>query len=220
MSLNRLKSFFLEEDPPSPAPEDTPQASPKTAVISNTGPSTVPTVSPAEMTAIDQRLQTILLEAIASSGAPAYKALDDVVDSLEDVVPNVNDRYRKALQILTKQGHSPITILNDVDKVIGALEESSRQFEVDQKNHFQNSVGALHRSVETLGQQIAAKQAEIARLTQEVQTLAQKRDADAASIASEQAQIDHVEGRFKVVFNTFMSEVQSQRAAVEKLQAP
>ncbi len=153
MSLkSAFKSFLFEEEAPK-APQVEEAAAPKAPIVSNTSSSAppVPQASVAEIAAIDQGLQAILLDAINGSGAAAYQALDTVVESLEDVVPDVNVRYKKALQILTKQGHSPITIINDVDKVIGALEESSRQFEADQKKQFQTSVGALHRSVETLG---------------------------------------------------------------------
>jgi predicted nucleic acid-binding Zn-ribbon protein len=214
MSLKSLKSFFYEEtETPSNAPS-TPAPAEPAPVISNLPPAPGP--STAETQRIDQALQQKMNHAIEAAGIAGYKALDDMLDSLEDVVPDVNVRYKKALEICAKQGYTPAVLLNDIDRAIGVLEEESRVFEADQKRQFQSSVGALTRSVETLTQQITSKEAQMAALQTEILALRQKRDTDASAISSEQATIDHVNSRFTAVYQAIMKEVQAQRTAVEQ----
>jgi chromosome segregation ATPase len=184
-------------------------------VISNHAPS-APSPSSAETAELDRKLHGLLMTTLDSAGISIYKALDGMVESLADVVPDENLRYKKALEILAKQGHTLPLILQDIDKAIGALEDSSREFEATQKSQFQQSVGALHRSVEELSTRITAKQAEAAKLAEEISTLTKKRDEDAASISTAQAKIDRVGGRYSVVYQAFMREVQAQRAIVEQ----
>lgn len=211
--LKGLKSFFYEDDPaPGAAVAPAPAAAP---VVSNHAP-TAPSPSASENAELDQKLHGLLMATLDGAGIAVYKALDDMVDSLADVVPDQNLRYKKALEILAKQGHTLPLILQDIDKAIGALEDSSRDFEATQKNQFQQSVGALHRSVDEATARITAKQAEAAKLAQEIGELSKKRDADAASISTAQANIDRVGGRYTVVYQTFMREVQAQRALVEQ----
>lgn len=217
MSLKDLKAFFYEEDEKKPAPpaQEVHSSAP---VISNQ-PST-PTVSPAEIQEVDKKLHEILMESLRVAGIASYTALDDMLDSLADIAPDLNVRYKKALEILAKQGHSLPLIYQDIEKAVGALEEASRNFEADQKKQFQESVGALHTSVDKLSQQIAAKQAQQAALTQEIAMLTKSRDTSTAEIASEQAQIDKVEGRFVIVYKSFMDEVQGQKSEIEKRMKP
>jgi uncharacterized small protein (DUF1192 family) len=211
---SKLRSFFIEDDPVGVPPGPTSKASPA-PVISNTL-STPPSPSAAETAELDQKLQGVLMHAIDNAGITAYKALDDMLESLADVVPDENTRYRKALEILSKQGYTLPLILQDIDKAIGALEESSRDFEAGQKAQFQSSVGTLHRSVEDLTARIAAKQAEVARLNAEIVEMTKKRDLDASSISTAQAEIDRVGGRYKVVYEIFMREIQGQRTRVDQ----
>jgi phage shock protein A len=139
-----------------------------------------------------------------------------MLDSLADVVPDMNVRYKKATEILAKQGHTLPIILTGIDKAIGALEDSAREFEATQKRQFQNSVGALHKAVEQADQMIAAKQQQMEALKQEINALTQKRTADAAQISTEQAQIDHVQSRYSVVYQRISNEVLEQRTAVDQ----
>lgn len=213
LGLKALKSIFYEEDPPPTASK--PAATSAAPVISN-HTSSAPAPSSAETAELDQKLHKLLMAALDGAGIAIYKALEDMLESLADVVPDENLRYKKALQILAKQGHTLPLILQDIDKAIGALEDSSREFEATQKRQFQQSVGALHQSVEALTAQITAKEAEAARLRNEIAEMTKKRDADAASISTEQAQIDRVGGRYSVVYGAFMREIQSQRATVEQ----
>ena len=216
MSLKDLKSFFYEEDEkkPTPAPEPHPSA----PVISNQ-PS-APAANSAELQAIDKQLQDILLASLHTAGIAAYTALDDMLDSLADIAPDPNVRYKKALEILAKQGHSLPLIYQDIEKAVGALEDASRAFEADQKKQFQTSVGTLHKTVDTLTQQIAAKTAQRDALTQEIAALAKSRDENSAEISNAQADIDKVEARFVIVYKSFMDEVQGQKSEIEKRMQP
>ncbi len=211
MSLKSLRSIFYEDDPVA----GTPTAPVATApVISNT-PS-VPVPDAAETAALDQKLHGLLMTALTTADIGAYRALDDMLDSLTDVVPDETIRYKKALEILAKQGHTLPLILEDIDKAIGALEESSRDFEATQKSQFQKSVGTLHQTVDDLTASIVAKQGQAAKLNQEVVEMTQRRSQASGSISTAQAEIDHVGGRYTAVYQTIMKEVQTQRAAVEQ----
>ncbi len=213
LGLKALKGLFYEDDSPAVPGQAVPAAS--APVISNHAPA-APAANSAETAELDQKLHGLLMATLDGAGIAIYKALDDMVDSLADVVPDQNLRYKKALEILAKQGHTLPLILQDIDKAIGALEDSSRDFEATQKSQFQQSVGALHRSVDELTAKINAKQAEVAKLNQEIGEMSKKRDTDAASISTAQANIDRVGGRYTVVYQAFMREVQAQRAIVEQ----
>ncbi len=218
MSLKDLKAFFYEEgDAKKPAPAQEPHAS--APVISNQ-PAPAPATDPAEVQAIDKQLQEVLMASLHEAGIAAYTALDDMLDSLADIAPNLDVRYKKALEILGKQGHSLPLIYQDIEKAVGALEDASRAFEADQKKQFQTSVGTLHRTVDTLTQQIAAKTTQRDALTQEIAALTKSRDENTAEISSAQAQIDKVEARFVIVYKSFMDEVEGQKAEIEKRMQP
>lgn len=213
MSLKTsLKSMFWEDDAPKadPAPAQTPSTAP---VISNQPAAPVVSIDTQK---IDQALQQKLVGAINAANITGYKTFDDMLDSLEDVVPDANVRYKKTLEICFKQGYTLPVLLNDIDKVIGILDDESRAFEADQKAQFQNSVGALTKSVEVANQQIAESEKQLLALQQHLTDLRQKRDIDAGAIGSAQSKIDQVNVRFKVIHQTLLTEVQGQRAAVEQ----
>jgi len=207
--LGGVRGVFLEDDAPPGQP--VPAKAPVPAPVAQPA---VPTPDEAETAQLDEKLKQQLLSSVYGAGVAAYKALDDTLETLEDVVPDINLRYKKALEILAKQGKTLPVILSDIDKAIGSLEEESRVFEADQKKHFQASVGALHTSVDTLKQQIQAKKAEVDRLNKEIEDMTRKCDADQASISTAQAEINHVQDRFTAVFQTIMREIQSQRSIV------
>lgn len=214
MSLkSTLAGYLFEPEVPKQpaATEATPQAA--APVISNQPAAPVVSIDTQK---IDQALQQKLVGAIHSAQIAGYKAFDDMLDSLEDVVPDVNVRYKKTLEICAKQGYTLPVLLNDIDKVIGVLDDESRAFEADQKKQFQNSVGALTQSVELANKQIAEGEQQLQALQQKLTEARQKRDTDAAAIGSAQSKIDQVNGLFKLVSQTIMAEVQSQRAAVEQ----
>lgn len=207
-----LRSMFVEDDAPS-TDAATPAGPHATApVISNQPIIAAP--SKADQQALDDKLQKLLIDAVEAAGIDGYKAFDDILDSLEDVIPDVNARYKKAMEILGKQGHDPVSLLNDIDKAIGALETESRTFEQNQKSQFQASVGALTKSVETTTQQITVKQQQADTLLKEVADLKQKRVTDQATIATEQSKIDNVQSRFGIVYRVLMSDIQNQRSIV------
>jgi hypothetical protein len=161
MSLkNALRDMFMEPEAPKvPVPETAHTPAP---VISNQPSAPVVSVDTQK---VDQALQQKLTGAIHAANITGYKTLDDMLDSLEDVVPDVNVRYKKALEICAKQGYTLPVLLNDIDKVIGVLDDESRAFEADQKRQFQNSVGALTQSVELANKQIAEGEQPSARLS-------------------------------------------------------
>lgn len=214
LGLKALKGLFFEEDQPPAIPGQS--VPPVSAPVISNHASAVPATNSVEIAELDQKLHGLLMAALDGAGITVYKALDDMLDSLSDVVPDENLRYRKALEILSKQGYTLPLILQDIDKAIGALEDSSRDFEATQKEQFQQSVGALHRSVDDLTARITAKQAEAARISQEIAEMSKKRDTDAASISTAQATIDRVGGRYTFVYQAFMKEIQAQRAVVEQ----
>lgn len=213
MSLkNALKGMFWEPD--TTAPEAAPvQAHTPAPIISNQPSAPVVSVDTQK---VDQALQQKLTGAIHAANIAGYKVFDDMLDSLEDVVPDVNMRYKKTLEICAKQGHTLPVLLNDIDRVIGVLDDESRAFEADQKRQFQNSVGALTQSVETANKLIAESEQQLQALQGRLEDLRKQRDTDAAAIGSAQSKIDQVNLRFTAVSQALMSEVQSQRAAVEQ----
>lgn len=209
-----FKKIFLEDEDPSEAAKPGTAPAPTAAPKSAAAPPPIVTIDQTRTAQIDKSIESQLLEDVFKAGVPAFKALVDILDSLEDVMPDPKVRYKKALEILDKQGHKAPLLLTDIDKAIGALQDSARVFEKRQKDRAQATVGTLTRSVETTNQQIATKEAQVKQLNQEIGELQAKRDADQASITTSQAEIDHVQGRFDIVYKSATDEIQAQRAAV------
>jgi hypothetical protein len=220
--FKNLKSLLFEDVPDPPIAAASPAAAPAAAVSPFT-PTTgapvfrapPPAIDPAVHAEIDRGIQTKLLEAVSAANATLYNELDDFLDTMADAIPDEGMRWRKALEFQAKKGHTPQLILLDVDKCIGALEEHGRLFSKNVEQQLKDRVGSRVQSVETLTNQIAAKQRELEALQNEIRALEDRRNTDQAAISTEQAKVERVQARFSVVFPIIMNEVKTQRAKLE-----
>lgn len=172
-------------------------------------------VDPAVYAEIDKGIQSKLLSALEKADASVYQELDDFLDTMADAITDENLRWKKAIEFLAKKGHSVGALLSDVDKCIGALEEQGRLFSADVARQLKDRVGSREQSVETLTQQIAAKEAQKAAMEAEIEALRQKRDTDQAAISTEQAKVERVQSRYDIVYPAIMADIKGTRMKLE-----
>lgn len=209
-----LQSVLYVEDDASPKALPAPVVAPPSARVISNGP-TVAVVDPAVFAEIDKGIQAKLMGALEKADASIYQELDDFLDTMADAIPDENLRWRKAIEFLSKKGYTVGALLTDVDKCLGILEEHGRLFSNDVARQLKDRVGSREQSVETLSQQILAKEAQLAAMQEEITALRQRRDTDQAAISTEQAKVERVQSRFDIVFPAIMADVKAQRTKLE-----
>jgi chromosome segregation ATPase len=191
----------------SPAPTAAPVASPPPVAAAPT------VVDSARFAEVDKACKARLTQAMENDGAPLPEEFMETLSVLE-TIPTEEARFKTALSLLGKRGHTPAAILSDYDKTLGVLEETARAFEGNLKVQIESKVGAKHASVEQLTSDIAAKQAQIQAMQAEIESLTVQRDNEQSSIAEEQSKLTTVQQRFKVIFAHVKNEIQGQRTKI------
>lgn len=194
--------------------EATPATPSKPATAAAVTASKPAAVDQAKLTELDQAAKKQLGEAMQKAGAALVEELSDLLDSLTDAIPDEKSRYTAALKILIKKGNPIGAILQDFDKCIGALEEDDRVFVGQLKAQFDKRVGSRTQAVADYDSQIATKQGQIQKLTDEIAEIVLQRDDAQKSITEEQTKLNQVQERFEMAYRALRSEVEAQRAKI------
>lgn len=203
---------------PPPAPAGTP-ANPyvvtaqwPTAVPVPTAPP--PGFDPERTAKYDASAQAALQEVFKAVNVRLLPELQTLLTTLEAAIPAEPMRYQTALKIFTAKG-TPITaILSEYDLYIGALEEKNRAFSSEIKGQFDSRVGSKVKAVQDYDAQIAATQAQIEALRQQVSDLTVKRATEQGGIAEAQGKLELMQQRFTIQYNAMRSKVDQQKTQV------
>lgn len=199
-------------------PSETPTAEPEAAAVAAVPAGPPPTASSSPVDAskyveVDKACRDKLIYAMENDGAPLPEAFMETLSALE-AIPVEESRFKTALTLMGKQGHTAGSILSDYDKTLGVLDETSRSFEESLKSQIDAKVGAKQQAVEQLTTAIGEKEAQIQALRVEIEQLKVQRDTEQSGIADEQIRISTVQHRFKVIYQAVLAEIQTQRAKI------
>lgn len=199
-------------------PSETPAAEPEVVAVAAVPAGPPPTASSASVDAskyveVDKACRDKLIHAMENDGAPLPEAFMETLSALE-AIPVEEARFKTALNLMGKQGHTAGAILSDYDKTLGVLDETSRSFESSLQNQIDAKVGAKQQAVEQLTAAISEKEAQIQALRVEIEQLKVQKDTEQSGIADEQIKISTVQHRFKVIYQAVLAEIQTQRAKI------
>lgn len=182
-------------------------ANPNTSLVQTPVVSTPSGMDPARAKELDDRARSIIIEALKNDNAPLVEEISDSIDTLAEAIADEGMRFRTALKMFIKQGHSVAVVLSDFDKCLGALDETKRTFESNMKTALDTQVGAKIRAVETLNGEIAVLQA---TLNEKIA----RRDQEQAGITTEQTKITQGQSRFSVVYTNIRRDIEQKRANI------
>lgn len=206
----------IVEDVPEPEPARAPAPSP--VPVRDLPPAAVhpdhPSLAPVKAV-VDQAARQRLEQAIASDAPPGYSEIVDMISTLAESIPDEGSRYRAALKLAAKHGHTVQDLLGDMDKCIGILEGKGRDFQEETKSQVARKVGARQKAVQDMDALIKSKQEQIQSIQQEIAQLSEKRGTEAAAITSETAKIQAVTESFEAVYDAVMDKLVDTRKKIE-----
>lgn len=199
-------------------PSKTPTAEPEAAAMAAAPVTPPPTASaapidPSKYADVDKACRDKLINAMENDGAPLPEAFMETLSALE-AIPVEEARFKTALNLMGKQGHTPGAILSDYDKTLGVLAETATSFEASLQSQIEVKVGAKQQAVEQLTVTISEKEALIQAARVEIEQLKVQRDTEQSGIADEQIKLSTVQHRFKVIYQAVLTEIQNQRGKI------
>ena len=211
-----LAETVEEDTPPAAEASIKPTGSiPAPAPVVQRAPSVSDPETQAKLAELDKSARQQLAQAMEGAGASLVEELGDTLETLkESGVEDEKVRYTAAIKGLTKKGHSVSAICQDMDKCIGVLEDKNREFASQLKGQFDKRVGTKTQTVQTCEYQIKVKQAQKAKLDQEIYDLSAQRTEAQSGITDEQNKLTQVGERFDMAYKAIRSEVEAQRAKI------
>lgn len=204
-----IKGAIVEETPEA-APAQGQSAPPPVPVPQSVAPPPQRVSKPE----VDQEARKRLEASITKAAPPGYVEIMDTVATLADSIPDEGARFRAALKLAAKRGHSLDDLLGDMDKCIGVLEGKKRQFEEETSHQMEAKVVARQKAISGLDEQIRAKQDQMTALQREVSELSEQRGTEAAAITSETANITAVRESFSAAYEVVYAQLQERRQKV------
>ncbi len=198
------------------APQIVKTASVKVETVAQVVAPQVSSIDAAKLAALDKSIHDQLSQALESANASTVEELGDLLETLSAAIPDEQLRYKTAIDILVKKGHTVDNIIADIDKCIGVLEDKSRVFTSEMKQQLDKRVGSKVTAVETLAATIQQKEDQVELLRKEIVELSVKKNAEQSGISEEQSKIAQTQDRFNSVFKKVRSEVELQKTKISQ----
>lgn len=193
----------------SPGVATYPQGAQIAVVQAQTYSQPAPSIDHGRARELDEKARSIIIEALKNDNAPLVEEISDSLDIFAETIPDEAARFKTALKIFAKKGHSVALVLSDFDKCLGALDETQRTFESNMRSALDSQVGAKMRAVEALNSEIAALQAS---LNEKIA----RRDQEQAGITVEQTKIEQAQSRFTIVYGNIRQDIEQKRAKIAR----
>jgi len=167
---------------------------------------------PAIIHSVDDGAARKRLEAaIESSAPPGYVELQDTLSTLADSIPDESARWKAAMKLAAKHGHSVEILLGDFDKCIGILEQKGREFEDETQAQLKRKVGGRQATIESLDTQIKTKHEQIQQLQSDISRLSEQRDAESAALTADEQKITSVKEGFVAAYQVVHAQLTDRR---------
>jgi len=215
--FNVIKSTFLHEEEESPSPAPAEDEAPRHAAPRPAPPPPARTAhDPDVVRKIDEQA-TAQLQAPVEAVAGTYAEFMASMEALAEAVPDVAQRQKAVIKLMTKKKIPLPRILNDLDACIGALEQEGRTFRSESEKHMTRKVGGLKQEVEAIGASMSAKQAQIASLEAELAALRTSKDVKENEVRSAESHAALVQERFNIIYSSTHAAMTAQRKQVSDL---
>ena len=165
-----------------------------------------PTAAP-DLSLSDPEMVTTLEHAVARSTEPGYEQFRTLYAAM-DGVPDEQLRYDvtlKALQASHKLG--PQAVLKSIEDRLGLLDAERAKFDTALAAETERSVDGTKQQLQSVADEIAAKQAEIKELQGQQSSLAQ-------AAREAQAGIDRSRASFAAAYTTVRSSLDAERTRI------
>ncbi len=163
----------------------------------------------------DQAARQRLEQAISASAPAGYSDVSDTILTLADSIPDESQRYKAALKLAAKHGHSVSDLLGDFDKCIGVLESKGREFQDEIKSQVEKKVGSRQAKVRTIEGLVSQNQSRIGALHKEIEQLTEQLSTENSAISADTARIQDVNDGFTASYDAVLAQLVDQRKKIE-----
>lgn len=222
--LQKIGLVTITDDPPAantPTPPVTaPPITPNVGVFTRApvAPlSSTPVLTPEQaqrLAELDNHAKERLLNVLVNDGAPLCEELSETVETLEDAIPDEAGRYRAALKLMAKKGHTKEAIAENYVKCLAALAVNAAEFDRETQDAIQRKVGSRQQQLTSLQGQIKSRQEQIELLQKEIVNIQAQCEAETVAIGEESHKITLVRDRFIAIYNVVRAEIEDQQKKV------
>lgn len=213
--VGSIKSALVEEVPEKREEATTVPEVPAARPAPNPALAQRNTPLPPPPAVIDQTVRNKLAEAVAGSAPPGYAELHANISALAEDMPDENARFRAAVKLAIKKGHSVPALLGDVDKCVGILEAKKAEFEKASSVQVEKNVRSRQTEAGGIEANINAKMFEIERLQREVQEATAKRAQLLLDAENEAWRLEAIKTGFVAAYESVKKEILDLRNKIE-----
>lgn len=145
-----------------------------------------------------------LLAELEGEAPQGYKDFVGDLATLSEALPTDELIYKSALKLAGKQGHTPAGLSLDYEKCLRLLDEQGRMFEASVQEQITAKVGGRQAEVARLDD-------EIAKLAEQLTQLQAQRDAEAEAIETDTARIETTKIKFQGAFAAVHAQLNDQK---------
>lgn len=165
--------------------------------------------------AVDPGFAAVLERETAEAAKPAFTAFEAVETAMRVSIPNDMQRIQAAAAAVSVHGHTLPAILTDVDECLEAIDRREQNLRVSFEKKTKERVGGLEQKAEAIAQAIAAKNAEIARLQQEVVAMENERQQALNSVSGERDKLTNTLNSLLATIAAFRAKWQAIKQTIK-----
>jgi len=209
-----LKGLVVEETP------DASKATPAVAgatVVYKQDPSTVAfSPSPvAQVVTSDPTVRKKLEALLEKAAPPGYQEVMATIATLVDIVPTEEGRYKAAVRLALKKGHTLDQLLGDVDERLRVLETAKQNFAASSEKNSATLVSSKEESARSATALAQEKQNQAMQLQKEAEELRLQAANLFHEAQDEKNRVALVVSQFLATYEEMKKEFQAERSKIE-----
>lgn len=201
--FKKIKSIFIVDEPGAEQPakaEEQPSGQNSDTYVP---PATNSSSSGADGGTPDPKFTDLLLKAIEANNTEGFDYLEfmNSVRSLENVIPDETMRFRSAFEMAKTMGVSKEKLAQSGDHYLRVLANEDKKFKDAMENQKSRQIQARSDQMASLEKDIATKQAQIEKLTKEIEEAKTLLGTTKAEIGQAMSKIESTNQQFVASYN-------------------
>jgi len=217
----KILGLFVQFDGAENAGQQSPEkapAAPPSAPVSATSPPVANTPAPLAGGAVNEQIARSLSAALEEANIEGFDYFEyaKTIDALRPTIPSEMTLFQTAFATGTVMGATKKKLLDSADVYMRALELKEREFKEEVRSRTNDTVLQREKEAQDIDTTIAQKNAEIQKITNEINQLAERKNRLVSEIAENRSKIEKVNADFASTLAAFTGKIRADKERIDK----
>jgi len=166
----------------------------------------------------DDTIAKTLADALEKANLPGFDYFEyaKMLDALKAGIPVEQTLYQTAFTSGSVMGANKKTLVDSATQYIAVLNKEAEKFAVSVRQSTKDTVTGKEEQVRAIDASIAEKNAQIQKLTEEINALSAEKNSIANTIAENRIKIEKVQNDFAATLQVFLGRIKGDLEKIEK----